>query len=434
VTESDEMNLRHWNHSWARQPAFYPPRGQFGVVAPTVARSKWSAEATIDLLFASASVASISGFDLPGLHIPVLVAFVAVIGLVSARRLVRAASLSVFVPPFVAFMCVHLAFAFRVSAANGLLFVEQAFVAVLFVWAFAARYSQVSMRRYLRFTGIGMAGLLIVVLYYHFSRGVFTALKLLNDPKAVFDVLPVMLLVLRFSETRLGRSLYVVLLPIFITAILLSGERKAYILLALIAPFLINLKATATYVGLLVLLLAVPVGISLDRHGYIDRQLSTLASFAEGKTESTISDDKRGWAVAYALKLFEENPLIGVGTNGYHEAAMSDYREVAGTHNEWMRVAAENGLLGLFFYTTTVFWGFVGLFRRRVGSRDRSAREIVISFALFTTFVMYLSFEALDLIVVIAFCMTPIVQYLRLDPRRDADDAASALSGPVQWP
>jgi hypothetical protein len=404
-----------------------------GDVAPTRARSMWTAEGATDLLFASASVASISGVDIPGSHAPILVVFVAVIALVSVRRLMRVASLSMFVPPFVAFMCIHLASAFRISVANGILFVEQAAVAVLFVWAFATRYSQVSMRRYLKFTGIGMVALLFVVLYYHFSRGTFTSLKLLNDPKAVFDVLPVMLLVLRFSSARSARALYVVLVPLFIMAILLSGERKAYILLALVAPFLLDLKSIATHIGLLAILLAVPLGVTLDRHGYVERQLSTLSYFAQGKMESTISDDARARAISYALNLFEENPLIGVGTNGYHEVVASEYREMAGTHNEWMRVAAENGMIGLFFYTTSVLWGFVGLFRRRVGRRDRSWAERAIGFALFMTFVMYLSFEALDLIVVIAFAMTPIVQYLRLDPRREAAETPLSFAEPAQW-
>jgi O-antigen ligase len=390
----------------------------------------WDEDAWTDLLFASASVVSISGLDVPlAPHVPIFVAFVALTTLASAKSLVQKRSVGAFVPPLFAFMCVHLTFAFRISVANGVAIVLQAVVVSLFVWAFVTRYSRMSMRRYLAFTGIGMVGMLAYVLGYHFSQGQFTSLKLLDDPKAVFNVLPVMLVVLHFNERRASKYLYAVLLPLFVAAILLSGERKAYILMGLVAPLLLKSRPIATYTALLVaIVLAVSLAMAFDHGGYISGQLGTLSSFAHGRVESTLSDDRREWAIAFARQLFEQHPIIGVGTNGYAAAVGHEFHEVSGAHNEWMRVAAENGIVGLFFYAATVLWGLVGLLRHRVGSRIRSAHEKIIALALLLTFVVYLSFEALDFVVMLSFCLIPVVQYLRLDPE-DQSSAGRVLAG-----
>jgi O-antigen ligase len=417
----------------------YPATGstvRSGAAAAQVTRSKWDAETATDMLFALASVASITGLNLPGVRAPVFVIFVVLTTLVSAKKLMQLRTLGVFVPPLLVFMCIHLLFAFRISAANGLVFVLQALVVGLFVWAFVTRYSQVSMRRYLTFTGIGMVGLLTYVLIYHFSLGKFAPLKLLDDPKAVFSLLPVMLLVLHFSKARSSKYLGTVLLPLFVALVLLSGERKAYILLALVAPFLVDFRSIGTYLALFVAAAAVPLAMTLDQSGYVERQVSTLGSLAQGEVQETVSNEKRAGAISFAQRLFEENPIIGVGTNGYTAVFDREFRESVGPHNEWVRVAAENGILGLFFYAATVAWGFVGLFRSRVGKRVRSPREKAIAFALFLTLVMYLTFEALDLIVILAFCLTPMVQYLRLDPhdRHGVVLRHESVAGAAGWP
>jgi O-antigen ligase len=382
-----------------------------------------------DLLFAVTSVSILCGIKVPGVGLPIFVLFAIAVTAVSVNTLRHSPYIKyALVPPLLIFLVIHLAFAFRVSLSNGAIFVFQAISDGVFVLCFLNRYCQVSMRRYLHLTGLGMGMLLAFVVGYHLMHHQFVSWKRLSHPKAVFDLLPVMLLVLRRSRSKLSQRLFAVLVPIFLVCILLSGERKAYILLALLAPLLINFRSPITYLMPFVLAFVLFAGLSLDRVGYVSRQINTLSRLAEGQTSHTISDDTRSWAVNHAKQKFLANPIIGVGTNGYGLDIDPELNENQAPHNEWLRVAAENGILGLFFYIATIAWGFVGLIRTRVGRRVRTLDEKFVAFALFLTFVIYLSFEALDFVVIMSFLFTPFVQYLRLDPN---DCAPAVRSGRV---
>jgi O-antigen ligase len=385
-----------------------------------------------DLLFAVTSVSILCGIKLPGVELPVFVLFAVVVAAMSVNTLRHSPYIKyALVPPLLIFLIIHLAFAFRISMRNGAIFVFQAATDGMFVLCFLNRYCQVSMRRYLHLTGLGMGMLLAVVVGYHIVHHQFVSWKRLAHPKAVFDLLPVMLLVLRRTRSKTSQRLFAVLVPIFLVCILLSGERKAYILLALLAPLLINFRSPLTYLMPFILAFVLSAGLSLDRAGYVSRQIDTLGRLAEGNASHTISDDMRTWAVNHAKQKFLQNPVIGVGTNGYGLDIGPELNVNLAPHNEWLRVAAENGILGLIFYSATVMWGFVGLIRTRVGPRVRTLDEKFVALALILTFVIYLSFEALDFIVIMSFLFTPFVQYLRLDP----NDCAPALrSGRVVTP
>jgi O-antigen ligase len=391
------------------------------------------------MLFAASSVALISGINLPASKIPLFTLFALVTFVVSAQSIVRSQfTRHLFVPPLLIFIFIHLLFAFRPSISNGLLFVLQTMVVGAFVVAFANRYSQIGMARYLRLTGFGMMGLLAFVVGYHLTQGVYTSYKLLDDPKAVFVLVPLMLLVLRRSSAPAAKVLLPLLLPVLIVITLLSGERKAYMLLALVSPFLLNFRSLSTYMLPLVLALAISAGLSLDRSGYVERQLNTFSQLAQGSTTKTISDDARSWALQHATQVFVDNPIIGVGTNGYGDTVALSSNENKAPHNEWLRVAADNGVVGLIFFAATLVWGFVGILRTRVGHRVRTADEKIVSLVLFATLLIYLSFEAFDLIVLTAFILTPLLQFLRLDPndacfralsvRRKSADSVPGLS------
>lgn len=369
-----------------------------------------------DLLYAAGCVSLICGLNLVG-NVPVFTVFAALTLLTSLRSLSRSTFLKhLLVPPLLVFLTIHFSSAFRMSLSNGLIFLLQGLVIAAFVTAFVNRYAQISMVRYLRLTGIGMTALLIFVVAYHLAHHRYVSWKLLSDPKAVFDVLPIMLLVLRYSRTKAAKAMFPILLPLFTMLILLSGERKAYLLMLLFAPLLINFRSVTTYVLPFLAIGAISIGVSLDRSGYVQRQISTLEQFVQGKTERTVSNESRSWAIRHAGKLFVENPILGVGTNGYSRTVDPSLHLNSATHNEWLRVAADNGIVGLFFYTAALIWGFVGLLRPRVGARTRTSQEKILAFGLFATFVMYLSFEAIDFIVMTAFILAPLVQFLRLDP------------------
>ena len=381
-----------------------------------------------DGLFAVSTIAAAADLRLPG-HLPLFTLFVLAIVASSFKSLLAfRVSARAFVPPLMIFMCIHLGSAFRLSVVNGLTFILQATTVSLFIWAFVVRYSQVSMAQYLKFMGPCLAGLLIWVIGYHLAHHHLSSWKLLGGAKIVFDLLPITLLVIKKTNTKISRAIFPFLLPIFTVLILLSGERKAYILIALLAPLLINFRNPVVYISILMVAVAIPAVGVVEKSGYVSRQLKTLSGFASGKIEKTNSNTERSSAVKYALVLFKKNPMWGVGTNNYIRLAQQFEQGANETHNDWLRVAAENGLIGLFFYTLTVLYGFVGLFRRRTWGRLRNNTEMIIASGLYLTLLMYLSLEAYQFLVLLALCTLPFIQYLRLDPNNAPVNRAQAAN------
>jgi O-antigen ligase len=224
------------------------------------------------------------------------------------------------------------------------------------------------------------------------------------------------------------------LLVAFAAIILLSGERKAYFLLLLLLPLLLNLRSAATYIVPLALVVFIPLAVSLDPTGYLRRQVATIEGFAQGRVVSTVSNEGRSEALRIAFQTIRDNPILGVGTMGELKLARQANSTAAAPHNEWVRVAAENGVVGLFFYAATVLWGVVGALRTRVLGRYRSRAEKEAAFAFVAVLVMYISFEALDFIVLLAFLLIPFIQYLRLLPQSPAPLARAAERGGLRRP
>jgi hypothetical protein len=370
-----------------------------------------------DLMYAAGLVLMLSGLNLPH-KIPAFTLLSPIVFIAEIRRFANLRhSARLLVVPLVLFFIIHVSLAFRLGAGNGLFFLAQAIVVWTYVGGLALRYSQLPMRGFLRFAGLGVTGLLIYVIVWHILNHHYVTWKYLNDSKVVFNLLPVTLLVLRKTDTPLARRLFPFALAAFTVAILLSGERKAYILLALTCPFMLSLRNPIVYCLPLVLLAATPVVSALDQSGYVQRQIDTLSGFAEGRVVRSVSNDERLHLAEYAASLYRNHPISGVGTGAFTALYSADYRKGINAHNEWMRVAAENGVIGLFFYGATVMYGVAGLFRRRTWGRPRSTTERQIAAVLLLSCVIYFSFEAYKFIVLSAFCLTPYIQYLRLDPR-----------------
>jgi hypothetical protein len=368
-------------------------------------------------MYAVGLVLMLSGLNLPH-KIPAFVLLCPIILIAEFRRFANLRySARLLVIPLVLFLGVHVTLAFRMGAGNGLFFFAQAVVVLTYVGGLTLRYSQRSMRGFLGLAGLGVTGLLIYVIIWHIQNHHYVTWKYLNDSKVVFNLLPVTLLVLRKTETPLARRLFPFAMAAFTLAILLSGERKAYILLALTCPFMLSLRNPVVYCLPLALLAATPLVSALDQSGYVQRQIDTLSGFMEGRVVRTVSNDERLHLAEYAASLYRNHPISGVGTGAYTSLYNADYGKGINAHNEWMRVAAENGAIGLFFYGATVIYGVAGLLRRRTWGRPRSVTERQIAAVLLLSCVVYFSFEAYKFIVLSAFCLTPYIQYLSLDPR-----------------
>ena len=396
-----------------------------------------------DVAFAITTASIIWDVRSPVGHVPIFLVFAILTFFLNLSSLTAwSKSLRVFVPPLFIFGSIHLISAFLTSSpwhtnrANGFKFLFQFCAITAFLWPLVVRYSQVSMRRYLALTGSLFFMTLLFILAYHAAHHRYVSWKLLSRGKSIFDLMPIMLIVLSRSKRWLSRLVYPLLLPIFLIIILISGERKAYILIVLIVPFLINFRNPMVYIGPLfggVLFSIAKVLQGKQGHGYIERQVNTLMGFAHGSVVRTNSNTERLFAVNLASKMFRRHPVFGSGTNSYNLLVERVYLSTLGTHNEWYRVLAENGVFGMFFYLATVLYGFAGLFRTQVWGYTRSKEDKLFGYALFMTCFMYLSFEAYDYEVLIAFCTIPLIQFMRFSPsERRLPQVARRRDNPLQ--
>lgn len=86
-----------------------------------------------------------------------------------------------------------------------------------------------------------------------------------------------------------------------------------------------------------------------------------------------------------AYKLFMDKPLVGVGLGNFNYEITSNklYGVNSGAHNEFARVAAEDGILGLIFY-----WGFFIALIINIFYRNRVQREYAFYFLVFYVLVI----------------------------------------------
>lgn len=114
------------------------------------------------------------------------------------------------------------------------------------------------------------------------------------------------------------------------------------------------------------LLLLVPISFTIYIYLYEQTNGLLIQRYEQEGASGREELIKAGWTI------FLEEPLAGVGLgNFHHEIVKRDlYEQEAGAHNEFIRVAAEDGLLGIVTY-----WGFfISLFfeilRRSKVQRD----------------------------------------------------------------
>jgi hypothetical protein len=388
-----------------------------------------------DVLFGATTVCAISGIKLGSTPVPLFALFVILAVLLNLRLFNPVLAPLFAAPPLLMFLLDHDISAFRGGLGLGVFFVAQSILLCSFVWVFVARYAYRPMGGYLRVTGIGVVGLLAFVVIWHIANGFYFSWKHFTDAKAVFDFLPLLLVVMKRSPHPWVRAIFPAVCIIFIAALLISGERKAYILLGITGIFLLDFRNPLTYTLPLAIILAAPIVLSVDKSGYVARQVDTLAEFAQGRVAKTISNEGRLSAARTEIEIFKSHSVFGVGTLASVALARRYDPDMPAAHNEWLRVAADDGLVGLFFYALSVLWGVVGVLRPVVLGRRRSRQEIEIALTTITMLILYISLEAFDFIVLLAFMLIPFIQYLRMDPMDGATAAAhdpSTLGGPAQ--
>jgi O-antigen ligase len=122
-----------------------------------------------------------------------------------------------------------------------------------------------------------------------------------------------------------------------------------------------------------------------------DRTLTEIEHYMTGKRSVITSTTARIELWRLAGKMFAEHPLIGVGNHGYR-AALSGYKAQGETpaqlelfthpHNEFLKLAAEGGLLGVLSLALLYFVPLAGAMRRylqRPSAANPALMVIIVS-------------------------------------------------------
>ena len=167
--------------------------------------------------------------------------------------------------------------------------------------------------------------------------------------------------------------LNIALLGFVCSYMLLSFSRGGLYFISILITlyFVLNLNKVRSY---FVLILIIPLALSL--YLYVTNETGGLIQ----KRYALKGSSGRDELVEIGFKLFESEPLAGVGTGNFsHEIeARKLYYGGSGAHNEFVRAAAEHGFLGIVFY-----WGFFACLFLEILARRGVQREYALYFFLF---------------------------------------------------
>lgn len=243
-------------------------------------------------------------------------------------------------------------------------------------------------------------------IYWHVSNGFLVGWKRLNEPKLIFSFGPPIIFALMLYRQKAGFSTYIILALLGVLLVL-SGERKAQLAFTIHLLILAAIGFTRLSVYLVGILAAIPLLSALIlTDPYLQQQFNsifelgskqtfTLAEMIDERSGVTQSNGQRIFALDVSKILISENPLFGVGTNGYQPIVTAVYpmlptHYLLSIHNEFQRILVENGLVGLVIYLLP--WLRTLILSPRIG-REFGMRKLGIYAMFFVAFFVQCFFE-----------------------------------------
>ena len=177
-----------------------------------------------------------------------------------------------------------------------------------------------------------------------------------------------------------NRTNNIIVLAITTTMMILTFSRGGlYFLGGIVGLFLYyNYKKLGQYIKLIVL---IPIGFII----YYVVVTQTGGKIVERYQQEGTSN--RDVLVNIGFKIFWKNPYFGVGTGNFNETIVHEglYKEESGVHNEFVRAAAEHGILGILTYWTF----FVILFLHIIHRRQPQQQYAMYFFVLFCLIIVH---------------------------------------------
>lgn len=234
-------------------------------------------------------------------------------------------------------------------------------------------FSPAAMDRFrIRFSAVNLA-ILVHVVVFHLMTGHPVTWKYLFDTKFIFSAIIVVAFLFEDRIRRHGAAAWFATLASVAALVLMSGERKAYVLL--VAAFFLSRASLMSKALTLAVAAMLALGfVTAMPQSYVARQMSSESedlSRLSNRFFFTVegigrrSDYIRAFVNRNADLLFKENPVLGTGATGYARWAREKYGSLHSSHGlsmnvhgERHRVPAENGIVGiavvLAFLATTV--------------------------------------------------------------------------------
>jgi len=161
----------------------------------------------------------------------------------------------------------------------------------------------------------------------------------------------------RTVENKKEKLIYTLLMLSYFIQLILIESRGGYLALALLSPIIMHNVFHGKRLFYMFLAYALAIGIMLSSPVIQDRAAQTIEDIQGqfgasgevkwGKKYSKQMDRIYMWR--WAIDLFMEHPLIGVGTGGYKQAILSGGGEkgIAHPHNNLLHMAVSYGIVGV---------------------------------------------------------------------------------------
>ncbi len=256
--------------------------------------------------------------------------------------------------------------AFQVSPHEGLYRASQFFLLLFASLSVARHFSRLppeQVQSFLRKLTVLLVCVLMHLVIYHLSIHHYTGWKTLYHTKIVLSFLPVLLFAQEDQiRARWGPAVWLLMLGAFAGIVLVSGERKAYAVLALLF-MLSNAKPVSKILVPVAALGALAFFvIASPEDNYVRGRVMSVFEMQRQATMEELyakrdigyhSDAIRQFVNRNAREQFLAHPLFGLGATGYQAWAtkqfggMNNYGLTSNVHGEINRVPVENGIAGI---------------------------------------------------------------------------------------
>jgi len=281
---------------------------------------------------------------------------------------------------FFIFLVIHVSLSYKIGFDNLLREFLQSIIILFFLYILLKVNNCFNYKLLLKYGYQFSILITLFVIFWHLYNGIFGGWKLLQDSRIIFTILTVMhFLYFKFNEKQ-NNFLFLICTILLFLILIFSGERKALLIFFVLIFLFLNKDLGFKSFAIVTIFFIIFYNITnFTSISYINKNVLSLKKFQNTgnfnytlQTGDILDNDSfsnvvRMFQLKYSKDLFLENPLFGIGTNGYLKKIEIDYGNIfhkdhfmrTGIHGEFQRILVENGLFGLIFYILIWFKSWI---------------------------------------------------------------------------